>query len=195
MMTWLLPLLTTLLGNIGGGIGEFFKKQSELQLAKLDLERQVVIEQYKMAATMAEYQAQASQAALGATGRGFKYFTFAMWFGPFMVGCIKADWSKAIFDNLNQMPQWYVESCMTIMFTIWGIQVASPVISSIFSNLGQYFADKREHKLEMKKVSNEEYKKAYFEALHRYKEVVTPLDVAIGNKVIDDLGEGRNYMR
>lgn len=193
MGAFILPLLSALGSFLPGALGDFFKKQADLQVAQIELQRQIVIEQYKMADQIAKYQAEASIAVLNATGRRFKYFTFVMWFGPFIAGCINASWSKAIFDNLNQMPEWYVQSCMTIMFTIWGIQVATPVISSIFSNLTDYFAAKRTDKIEMKRVSSDEYKKAYFDAIRHYKGTVTPQDVALGDKVLDDLASNRNY--
>lgn len=189
-MDFITPLLM-ILGKIfsGSGIGDFFKKQAEVKEAQLDLQRQLIIEQYKMASQIAVEQGKIAETVLDATGRKFKYFTFVMWFGPFIIGCIRPVWSQEIFRNLQSMPEWYVQSCMTIMFTVWGIQVASPVISSIFSNLTSYLSDRRSDKIELHKVNSDTYKKAYFDAMRAVKGVVTPQDVAIGEKVLDKLSQ------
>lgn len=191
---FLTPLLS-ILGSLFGktSIGDFFKKQADLQLAQLDLQRAIIVEQYKQAAELARAQMEVQKTVLEATGRRFKYFTFIMWFGPFMVGCFQPTWSKMIFDNLSQMPMWYTQSCMTIMFTVWGIQVASPVISSIFSNLQDYLSNRRADLTEMHKVNSETYKKAYYDAMRMVKGTVTPQDVAVGDKVLDTLAGNGTY--
>lgn len=194
-MNFIFPLISLILSKVfsGSTVGDFFKKQVEIKTAELDVQRQVVIEQYKLASETARAQLELSQTVLQATGRRFKYFTFVMWFGPFMVGCVNATWANFVFNNLAQMPQWYVQSCVTIMFTIWGIQVAAPVVSSIFSNLTDYLGDRRQDKIEMKKVSADSYKKAYYDAMRAVKGNVTPQDVALGDKILDTLAGKGTY--
>ena len=89
---------------------------------------------------------------LQSTGKYFKYFTFIMWFGPFMVAVIAPEYSQQIFENLKGLPVWYVESCITIMFTVWSIAVSRETVQTIFSNLGKYMKAHREFKLQRKVV-------------------------------------------
>lgn len=87
---------------------------------------------------------------LKSTGKWFKYFTFFMWFGPFMISWVFPEHGAQIFENLKILPDWYVQSCIAIMFTVWSISVSKETIQSIFHNLGKYLAGKRKVKLQRK---------------------------------------------
>jgi len=100
-----------------------------------------------------------------------------------MTGLVSPDLSKLIFSNLSAMPDWYVQSCVLIMFTIWGISVSAPVVSNIFSNLGNYLADKRVYKLEKARID----RKAFFDALRKLKGTLTQADVDAQNKALDEI--------
>ncbi|CAB4120855.1 hypothetical protein UFOVP1_2 [uncultured Caudovirales phage] len=188
-----IPAATSLLSALPGGIGEFFASQARLDSAKLELQRQVVVEQYKMADQIAAGEVELGRSALAATSATFKYFTFFMWFGPFIMGIIYPAGSAYVFDNLAHMPIWYVQSCVTIMFTIWGIAVSAPVVGTIFSNLNDFLGDRRDHKLEMKKVDSEQYRKAFYDALRVAKGTVTQHDVDIDDAVLSKLAGDGSY--
>lgn len=174
-------ILASLLSGLPGMIGEYFKKKGEIEQASIDLQRQIVEAQSQLAMELAKADLQMRTAALQATGSKFKYFTFVMWFGPFVLGIVSPELSKQIFQNLAEMPDWYVQSCMTIMFTIWGISVSAPVVANIFNGLNTYLGERRGYKLQ--KVALD--KKAYFDALRTIKGVVTDKDVAVGDKIVD----------
>lgn len=178
-----LTLIASLLSGLPGVLGDFFKKQADLGQASIDLQKQIISAQQQLSMELAKADLEMRKTALLSTGTKFKYFTFCMWFGPFAVGLISPELSQKIFSNLAQMPDWYVQSCMTLMFTIWGISVSQPVIANIFSGLNQFLMDRREYKIAKAEVS----KKAYFDALRTVKGVVTPKDVAVGDKVVDTI--------
>lgn len=182
MPVFLLPFLATLPGLIG----DFFKQKNALESQRLETERQIEVAKQQMASDIAKSQMEVEKTIVGATGAYFKYFTFCMWFGPFIVGVIAPGYSKDIFANLSTMPEWYVQSCMLIMFTVWGISVSAPVVGGIFTGLGEFFASRRSDKIEMKKVD----KQAFFDAVRHLRGVVTPQDVKMMDPVIDEINKG-----
>lgn len=142
MWAALLPVLATL----GGKLGDYFKQKNDIEMQRLETERQVEVAKQQMASEIAKGQLELNKTIVGSTGSYFKYFTFFMWFGPFMIGIVSPVMAKEIFVNLLTMPEWYVQSCMLIMFTVWGISVSAPVVSGIFSGLGHFFAERKDAK-------------------------------------------------
>jgi hypothetical protein len=145
-------LLVPLLASLPGLIGKYFQQKNDILTAKNEAERQIELAKLSMAKEIATAQLNLNATIVQATSSLFKYFTFIMWFGPFMVGVVAPEFSKEIFNNLGGMPQWYVESCIAIMFTVWGISVSAPVINGIFSGLGDFFSARREYKVELTKA-------------------------------------------
>lgn len=184
MFALLIPILTQILGSIGN----YFKQVNEIQTAKLEAKRQIEVAKQQMAAEIAKSQLELNKTIVSSTSAHFKYFTFIMWFGPFMIGCIAPEYSKAIFDNMSTMPQFYVESCLLIMFTVWGISVSAPAVSNIFTGLGNFFAARRDFKLELKRID----RKAYYDALRKSKGFVTPEDIKEMEPVFDALDKEAN---
>lgn len=179
MFAFLLPLLA----QLPGLIGNYFKQKNDLLTAQNEVQRQIEIAKIDMAKDIATAQLNLNATIIGSTSSYFKYFTFLMWFGPFMVGIVAPKFSSEIFNNLGIMPQWYVESCLMIMFTVWGISVSAPVVNGIFSGLGDFFTARREYKVELAKVN----RKAYYDALRATKGHVTNDDVSEMEKVFNKL--------
>ena len=149
--------------KLPGQIGEYFQTKQEIQKIKLENERQEALAQAKLAGDIALANLEFQKVALASTGANFKYFTFAMWFGPYIMQIIYPALGKQIFDNMLGMPEWYAQSCVAIMFTVWGISVSAPVVANIFSGLGQFFQARREYKLEKAKID----RKAFYDALKK----------------------------
>lgn len=171
------------LGKLPGIAGDYFKTQADLKKIELETQKRIAIEKQKMAAVIAENEYKRAYAALNATGRYFKYFTFVMWFGPFMVGLVSPSLSQMIFHNLSQLPEWYVQSVVMIMFVIWGVASSSPVVGSIFHNMAEYFKEKRSYKIDLKQVD----KKAFYEGLRAAQGFVSKADVDKFDKILDKL--------
>lgn len=165
-MLAILTMLFGVLGKIPGAVGDYFKLKNETTLAKQQADLEIQRENIKLAAEVARSQFELQKAIVLSTGAYFKYFTFAMWYCPFLASTISEKWGQMIFHNWESMPQWYVTSCITIMFTIWGIQVSAPVVTSIFQGVAQFFAErkdaKRNFQLEKEKLFNDKlaYEKA-----------------------------------
>ena len=169
------------LGRIPGVIGQYFTQLHEIKKIQLDTQKAIEMAKQKMAAETARAQLELNKTIVASTGSYFKYFTFVMWFGPFMIGIVSPITSQQIFQNLSLMPQWYVESCMMIMFTVWGISVSAPVVSSIFSGLGTYFQGRREYKLQQAQLD----KKRIFEVIRKLKGPLSQADVDLANDMMD----------
>ncbi len=157
-----------------GPIGQWIKGRQELQLLKQETERQLAMQQLKMATEGIKADGVAANTRLKSTGRYFKYFTFFMWFTPFILCLVNPSTSSVIFDHFNQMPDWYSKSCVLLMFAIWGISVSAPVVSSIFSSLGTYLADNRTHRETMAKLNRPEF----YEALRKQRGALSEQEVA-----------------
>lgn len=170
-----------LLSGVPGLIGDYFQRKHDIETIKLETQRQIAVETQRLAAQIAEAEYQRASIALQATGRGFKYFTFVMWFGPYMVGLVSPELSQKIFANLGGMPEWYVQSVVMLMFVIWGVAASSPVVGSIFTNMASYFAQRRQDKISLKGVD----KKSFYEGLRAAQGFVSKADVIKFDKVID----------
>lgn len=179
MWAALLPLLA----GLPGMLGKFFQQRNDIESARIETERQVEMAKQQLAMEIARGEVDRSKAALTSTGSYFKYFTFFMWFGPFMVGVFSPSTAKDIFLNLQGMPEWYVQSCMLIMFTVWGISVSAPVVSNIFTGLGSFMANRRDYKLEKARIN----RKAYYDAIRKLTGSVSEAEVKAMEPVFDQM--------
>ncbi len=176
MPAFLIPLLLSLFSSLPGKLGDYFKGQQDIQKAQLDTQLQIELAKAKLAGEIAQADAERATTTLGVTGNYFKYFTFIMWFGPFMLGVIFPHTAVDIFANLKLMPEWYVQSCLTIMFTVWGLSVSQPVLTSIFSGLGDFFANRQKLSLN---------KKLFYDTLRSVQGPIGEHEVALFEKAID----------
>lgn len=179
----LLLLLLPLLSQLPGILGTFFGQKNQLAQAQVQADLAIAQAKIQLAGQMAQAEMEVSKTVIGATSPKFKYFTFFMWFGPFMLGVVCPSRAHDIFTNLALMPEWYVQSCMAIMFTVWGISVASGTINNIFNSLGSFFQASRTDKIAMKAVD----KKAFFDALRHVNGNVTPADVKTYSPILDEV--------
>lgn len=116
---------------------------------------------------------------LKSTKAWFKYFTFLMWFGPFMISWAFPSYGVQIFENLKLLPEWYVQSCMMIMFTVWGIAVGSSTISAMFTSLGRFFERRSQARVARKAV---------------YDVIRAAKGRSLSQKEVDIIGKGLDYI-
>ena len=187
----MLPLFTTLfsmLSSLPGTLGKYFETKATIEKIKLDTQKEIALTQLKAAAEMGIAEIGKSKEALGATSPVFKYFTFFMWFGPFIVGTVAPKYSADIFANLGSMPEWYVQSCMVIMFTVWGIVISKDAVGGIFTSLGGFFAEKRGHKETMARIKIN--RKDFYDDLRDviFKDGMTEKQVKEIERALDEQG-------
>lgn len=184
MPLFLLPLISMLSG-IPGLIGQYFTQKANLALQQLQTESQIELAKAQMATEIAKAEISVENTIVGSTSPKFKYFTFILLFFPFVIGCISTKWSAVIFSNLAAMPGWYTETCMTIILAVWGIAVGGPVVSTIFSNLSSFVADRETHKQTLAKINRADY----FAAIKTVQgSPLSQTEVNVGNKILDTLG-------
>lgn len=153
-------MLSAILGALAqlpGLLGQYFKRKYDLEEIRLETRKQIELEKQKLAAKLALAEQQRQEASLKATGTYFKYFTFVMWFGPYIAQLIWPPLGQKIFENMLGMPEWYAQSCVTIMFTVWGISVSAPAISNIFSGMHKFFKERRAYTLKKGALSDKEF--------------------------------------
>ena len=168
-------LLIPLLASLPGLFGNFFKQKNDLLTAENEAARQIALAKITYATEIAKAQMAEEAVIVNSTSQYFKYFTFFMWFGPFMVGIFFPALSKSVFDNLAGMPQWYVQSCMVIMFTVWGISVSADTVGGIFSSLANFFAQRTKAALPAK---------LFFDTLRSVKGNISQAEVDLYSKAL-----------
>ncbi len=176
-------LLIPLLAQLPGLFGSFFKQKNDLLTAQNAAQLQIEIAKLNLAGEIAKAQMAEEAVIVNSTGSYFKYFTFFMWFGPFIIGIFFPVLSKAVFDNLAGMPQWYVQSCMVIMFTVWGISVSADTVGAIFSSLAGFFADRTKANLPAK---------MFFDTLRSVKGNISQAEVDLYNKALAEHNKDDN---
>ncbi len=146
MWTLLIPILA----KIPGMVGDYFKKEQEAGTAKHELRMARIHEETMLQGQIVKAELTRGTQQIKATGRFFKYFTFILWFGPFATAFVAPEYSVALFERLTFLPDWYVQSCMVIIFAIWGIASGRETIANIFRGLGTFMLRRQQNKLYMK---------------------------------------------
>lgn len=175
-------MILSMLSGIFGPITEWLKQKRELKILQAETDRQIAMQQLKMATEAAKADGVAANTRLKSTGRNFKYITFCMWFTPFVLGIVRPDAAAVIFQRLGEMPQWYASSCTLLMFAVWGISVSAPVVQSIFNNLGGYLKNVRFHKEEIARINRD----AVFASLRKSQGALSQQTVNEVDKALDE---------
>lgn len=140
-------LIIPFLSGLISPISNFFKRKQELiasdHATQLAFKREDRLAQKDVVAANLKRGTQ----QLKATGRFFKYFTFCLWFGPFAAAFVAPEYSIALFERLAALPDWYVQSCMVIIFAIWGISSSRETIANIFKGLGTFMLQRQASRL------------------------------------------------
>lgn len=177
-MPW--ALLFSVLGNLPGTIGDYFKSKNDLALAKVNAE--VAIEQAKIAQAQAYATAdlQKADSLLGVTSPKFKQFTFIVWFLPFLLAVVAPGHAKEIFANLQVLPDWYTQTAITLLLSVWGITVASGVIEKIFTNVVQFLDKRKKENLPAD---------MFYQVIRSVKGNITQAEVDVYNKALDAINK------
>jgi hypothetical protein len=80
-----------------------------------------------------------------------------LWFYPWVMVQFSSTQALKIFTNMTQLPPFYSESCVLIMFAIVGIPVGSKMAGTVFESVTGYFQGKRDaqygHEQEIAKLN------------------------------------------
>lgn len=162
-MTAILSIILPLLMKLPGALGDYFKGQQEITVLKQKAEIELQKANIELSKELAQARLDYQKASLKATGKKFKYFTFVLWFGPYMSQILYPPLGRQIFENMAGMPEWYAQSCVAIMFTVWGISVSAPVVANIFSGLGRFFRERQDYKIKKAEVD----RKVFFDGIRK----------------------------
>lgn len=181
--------LAPLLGNIPGLIGQYFNKKADVELANVEYQKALAQAQITQVQEMAKLQLSYQTTALGSTSPIFKQHIFWFLSIPILLSVILPASAANMWHNLSLIPESYWTLYSAIVLTIWGIPVASGVVAKAFSGLSEYAYNKQSNKLEIQKVSGEQYKKALFDTIRAVKGPLSPKDVSAISKTLDELGD------
>lgn len=181
-MSAILAMILPLLSQLPGAVGDYFKRQQEIEKLKQEGRIELQKANIKLSGELAKAELERQREALRATGKNFKYFTFAMWFGPYIAQILYPPLGRTIFENMAGMPEWYAQSCVAIMFTVWGIAVSAPVVSNIFNGLGQFFKNRQSYKLQKAKID----RTAFFDGIRKlFPKGLTQAQVGVIDDALD----------
>jgi hypothetical protein len=186
-MWW--TLLGSILGKIPGVFGEYFNKKADIEKASLEYQRAVLDSQRLMAEAAAQAQLEYQTVALQATTPLFKQRLFWFLSVPIILSVALPDKAEVMWHNLSLIPDNYWALYSAVVCTIWGLPVAGNAIAKIFNGFTSYSSDKRADKIELQKVSSEQYKKALTDAWRLHNGPLSAAEVAKIDKTLDAMGE------
>lgn len=146
----IISLLLPVLSKIPGMFGDYFKRELKVNQAQHELRMARLHEETQLQGQVVKANLERGTQQLKATSKFFKYFTFILWFGPFATAFVAPTYSIELFARLAQLPDWYVQSCMVIIFAIWGISSSRDTIANIFSGLSTFMLNRQRNKLNIK---------------------------------------------
>lgn len=162
--------------SLAGIVGASFKQYQERKVAEHEvfIAREKARKELAMAKEKAALELGKEQ--IKASRPWFKHFTFIMWFGPFIITAFLPEYGVKIFQNWTLMPEWYAQSCVALMFVIWGIQVGKQYIGNIFAGAAAFFKRGQELKFN---------RKVFYDALRSSKGGIGQHEVDIYEKAIN----------
>lgn len=166
-MNMLIGLLLTALAKIPGVFGDYFKQQATIANANIELQKEVVKAQIRQAEEMARAQLEYQTAALNATMPLFKQHMFWFLSIPILITMFMPNYAKVMWDNVRVIPEFYWALYSAVVLTIWGIPIASNMVSAVFTGFSSFSAAKRADKIELQRVSSEQYEKAFADAYRK----------------------------
>lgn len=125
-------------------------------------------------------------ASLGATSPSFKEKLILVLFVPFFLAIFWPSKASEIFAGMQNMPAWYMQECVLIFNTVFGITAVGSFTSSMFDNISAYAAQSQAAKIKIAQID----KAKFYEALKHLKGNVTTQDVASSDAVINEYNKG-----
>lgn len=188
-MGFLLSGLFSMLGSLPGVLGRFFSAQSEIANANIQLQKEIVKAQILQAGEMAKAQLQFQTTALHSTMPLFKQHMFWFLSIPILITMFMPNYAQVLWNNVRLIPEFYWTLYSAVVLTIWGIPVASGIVSNIFGGFTSFAADRRADKIQMLSVSSEQYKKAFADMYRLKNGPISQKDWNALEKTLDAMGE------
>lgn len=180
-MSAIILALTSALSRLPGVLGDYFQRKQEIQLIKAQTQRDIAVEQQKLAGRIAEADAERAVMAIKSTSRWFKHTVFFLLSCPF-IACLIGfpEYAEMVFANLSALPEWYLIMYTGIIGVIYGIPVPGSVMGNIWEGLKQSRANTREFKLQRERIRAS---KPLFDIIRRIKkQPLTQEDVDLVNE-------------
>ena len=185
MFPW--SLLFSFLGNLLGTLGEYFKKKQDIELANVEVQRQLALANVKAASDQSISADNRAVESLKVTGTNFKYCVFWLISSPFIACLLGQTWyAQMVFANLAALPQWYMLLYSGIIGVIWGIPVPGSVMGNIWEGIKNSAQTRRDYKLEKAKINRD----AVFASLRKDLKTLNQKTVNIVDHALDE-GEGK----
>ena len=125
-------IVDTILGIAKDGIGFFRDKQK----AKFQLKMAGLQNRARLLLDTESNNHEWEMKALETSGKGLKWFSFSMFSLPIIITVVDPNYGKEIFANLALVPEWFMQTWVTINGAVWG--VAALKDSGItFSSIGK----------------------------------------------------------
>lgn len=148
----LLLALAPLLAGMTQPIKDYFASKAQLatlsqqiELAKIQAEKDAIVSNN-------DVQAKQTAAFLQATTLSFRQGTFYFLLVPMILSIVAPEYASAMWSRFEAIPQWFQILFVSVYSVIWGLPIAKDYLGGMFSSLGRAVADRREYKLEVKRI-------------------------------------------
>lgn len=187
----LIPLISSILGE-NGPLGQYFKTKADTIKATADFQLQVQKAQIEYAETMAKAAVDQQANQLAATSQTFKFVSYSLLTLPILIVCIAPAYGKDLFNNLGLIPAWYAQLYVAVVAVIWGLPVASGMVSNIFTGVQQAWDMRQDKKIEKiqalgeaKALGVDEAKKQIFDTIRKTTGALNQNQVDTINPILD----------
>jgi hypothetical protein len=131
--------LFSLLAGLPGLIGQYFAAKTQITLANINAQVQ-----------MASDATALSSIQLQATSQKFKEWMIVLLFTPMLLRIL---FHVDVFSALSGMPEWYLQECVAIYNTVFGITVATSTISKIIDKISLFASIKHSAQVEIARIN------------------------------------------
>lgn len=146
MFSILIPLLATLFGE-KGPIGAYLKSRADMQQADNDFKLATMKAQSELAIQERISETTNLSTRLNATTQGFKQGTYIFVCAVITFSILFPSHAKDMWSNFALIPTWFSDLFKIMTLTVWGLPVAAPVVTGMFTGISNALADRREYKL------------------------------------------------
>jgi hypothetical protein len=152
-------IVASFLSGIFGPLVQWAQRKLELESQAKDREQQLELERIRNEGDDTVAAGNRSIQLLKAFAPWVRYIMMGIWFYPWIMVQFSTTQALKIFTNMGQLPPFYSESCVLIMFAVVGIPVGSKMASTVFESVTGYFQGKRDatyaHEQVMLKLNRE----------------------------------------
>lgn len=146
MFALLIPILATVFGE-KGFLGAYLKSKADMQQANNDFKLATMKAQSEQEIQNRISETTNLSTRLNSTSQGFKQSTYIFVCAVITFSIIFPSHAVDMWKNFSLIPHWFSDLFKIMTLTIWGLPIAAPVVTGMFTGISNAISDRREYKL------------------------------------------------